>query len=381
MRSSAIPLRISPFFWVTAALIGWVNSRSFMGTLIWIGIIFVSILVHEYGHAITSKCFGQSPRIELIAFGGLTYPEGPKLSLWKEFLVVLNGPLFGFCLYLLGTVLLKVPSIAASPVAPIVQAFRLVNLFWTIVNLFPVLPLDGGQLLRIILESFLGSKGFKVGVVISLVIAIGVCIAAFFLGWFIIGAIFILFAFQNVQTLKIAKNFSLSDQNKDFQEELFQAEEEMLRGNESKAEEMLEHLRNESKAGVLYIAATQHLVRLKFKNKQIKETYDLLLSIESSLTPEFLELLHFAAFELKDYQKVKTLAAKCFQNDPCLEIALRNAIALSSLKETKATIGWIEAAIRAGLENPSEVLQEKAFDPIREDPEFSQFMSQFISES
>ena len=377
MKSSAIPLRISPFFWVTAAIIGWFNSRSFMGTVIWIGIILVSILVHEYGHALTSKFFGQSPRIELIAFGGVTYPDGPKLSLWKEFIVVLNGPVSSFILYLIGTALLQVPAIAASKIAFIVQMFSFVNLFWTIVNLVPVLPLDGGQLLRIILEFFMGAKGFKVSIVVSMVLAFSAALTTLFLGWFIIGAIFFLFGFQNIQTFKLAKTFSMSDQNQGLQSELFKAEEEILKGNEAKAEEMLEHLRNESKTGMLYAAATQHLVRLKFKKGQIKETYDLLLTIESDLPPEFLELLHFAAFELKDYQKVKTLSAKCYQNDPCLEVALRNAIALSFLKETKATIGWLEAALRGGLENPTQVLSEKAFDPIREDPDFVSFLSKF----
>ena len=99
-----IPLKISPFFWVTAGLIGWINSMGtfhpFILTLIWIGVIFVSILIHEYGHALTSRYFGQHPRIQLVAFGGLTIPEGKRLKGWREFLVVLNGPLFGFLLFL-----------------------------------------------------------------------------------------------------------------------------------------------------------------------------------------------------------------------------------------------------------------------------------------
>ncbi|MBM3191343.1 MAG: stage IV sporulation protein FB, partial [Chlamydiae bacterium] len=96
MEKVSIPIRISPMFWLTAAIIGWINSQSLIGTVIWIVIIFVSILVHEYGHALMARAFGQFPRIELVAFGGVTYPEGPAISLGKEFLVVLNGPLFSF---------------------------------------------------------------------------------------------------------------------------------------------------------------------------------------------------------------------------------------------------------------------------------------------
>ena len=78
-----IPVRVSPLFFLTAALIGFLWSNTLMGTLIWMMIIFVSVLVHEYGHALTAKAFGQSPRIELVAFGGLTIPQGKRLSLRK----------------------------------------------------------------------------------------------------------------------------------------------------------------------------------------------------------------------------------------------------------------------------------------------------------
>ncbi len=377
-----IPVKISPFFYLTAAIIGWLNSQSLVGTLIWMGIIFVSILVHEYGHALTARAFGQSPRIELVAFGGVTYPSGPRLSLGKEFLVVLNGPAFGFGLFLLASFLLKAPAIASSAIAPTVQMFRFINLFWTLVNLLPVLPLDGGQLLRIIFESFFGSKGFRFSVLFSIIFSVLAGIACMaILGWYLIGAIFFLFTFQNLQTWKVAKTISSADQNLEFQTKLFQAEEEMLKGNDDQAIAMLEELKNSSHEGLLHTAATQHLIRLKFKKGMIQETYDLLLSIEKDLTPDLLELLHFSAFELKKYDKVKDLAALCYQNDPSLEVALRNAIALSALKDVKSTIGWVEAAIRAGLENPKQVLEESAFDSIRNEPDFTLFMETLNSES
>ena len=47
-----IPIAIHPFFWLLAAIIGWMNSGSFFGMLVWIGIIFFSVLIHEFGHAL-----------------------------------------------------------------------------------------------------------------------------------------------------------------------------------------------------------------------------------------------------------------------------------------------------------------------------------------
>lgn len=377
--NASIPVRISPMFWVTAAIIGWLSSWSLMGMLIWVVIIFVSILIHEYGHALTSRLFGQFPRIELVAFGGLTYPEGPPLSALKEFIVVLNGPIFSFGLYVLGTLLLKIGLVAGSGAAPIVQVFRLINLFWTVVNLFPVLPLDGGQLMRILLTAWLGIKGLKASLITSIAIAGTVGAIALFSGWFLIGAIFLLFAFQNVQSWRVTRSVSESDQNQDFHKELIQAEEALLRGKDKEALPLLEHLRASSKQGVLFVTATQHLARIKFEQGLFQETYDLLISIKEHLSGDFTTLLHFVSFEIGDFKTVHDLAAQCFQREPSLETALRNAIAAAVLKEVNEVIGWLEASLRNGLQNIEQLTQEKAFEEVKKDPKFIAFLEQLRS--
>lgn len=87
-----IPIIIHPAFWIFAAIIGYVNSLSLLGTLVWVAVIFISVLFHEFGHALTAFCFKQKPRIELVALGGLTYHEGKRLKFSKQFLIVFNGP-------------------------------------------------------------------------------------------------------------------------------------------------------------------------------------------------------------------------------------------------------------------------------------------------
>ncbi len=104
-----IPIRIFPVFWVLAIAIGWINSYELMATFdamlisiaIWVVIIVISVLVHEYGHALTAIVFGQTARIDLMGMGGLTQREGKKLKLWKEFYHRLERPSFRFdtCLF------------------------------------------------------------------------------------------------------------------------------------------------------------------------------------------------------------------------------------------------------------------------------------------
>ncbi|MEI8300890.1 MAG: site-2 protease family protein [Chlamydiota bacterium] len=375
MEKVSIPVRISPMFWLTAAIIGWLNSRSLVGTLIWVVIIFVSILVHEYGHALMSRFFGQFPRIELVAFGGLTYPEGPVISLGREFLVVLSGPVFSFGLYVLGALLLKVPTIAGSAAMPIIQAFSLINLFWTIINLFPVLPLDGGQLMRITLESMLGVKGLRIAIGSSIAIAVCVGVVTIILGWFFIGAIFLLFAFQNLQSWKVSQVISRSDQNQNFHKLLIEAEEYLLQGNTQAAAPLLENLRASTQKGILFITATQYLARIRFEKGLTKETYQLLLSIKENLSDDFMMLLHFVAFEMKDYKLVYELSGRCFQREPSLEVAIRNAIASASLNQADQVVGWLEAALREGLQNLIEITQDEVFNTVKNNPQFIKFLN------
>ncbi len=79
--SLGIPIAIHPFFWLFSALIGWMMSGTLVGALIWMGIIFFSVLIHEFGHALTATLFKQKARIQFIAMGGVTSFEGPKLKL------------------------------------------------------------------------------------------------------------------------------------------------------------------------------------------------------------------------------------------------------------------------------------------------------------
>ncbi|MBI3236519.1 MAG: M50 family metallopeptidase, partial [Chlamydiales bacterium] len=266
MKIPKIPIKVSPFFWLTAALIGWLSSmgmkQMLISTLIWVGVIFVSVLVHEMGHALTALCFKRKSRIELVAFGGATYPEGPKLKGLKEFIMVLNGPLFGFFLFLLSSLFLKL-SLFTSPIALYtLMIFQWVNLFWTLANLVPVMPLDGGQLLRIICESIAGARGLNIALLISAVISAVASFLFFLLGYFIIGALFFLFAFQNFDAWRKTRIITESDQKEEFTTELKEIENLMLHDNKEEVLVRLEAIRKRVKKGILFTITSQYLAAL-----------------------------------------------------------------------------------------------------------------------
>lgn len=365
-----IPITIYPTFWLFAALIGFLNSQSFVGTLIWVGIIFISVLFHEFGHALTARLFGQKPRIELVALGGLTYHNGQKLPFWKQFLIVLNGPLFGFILVILATLLLQIPAFSQGASYSVLSLTRLVNLFWTIINLLPVMPLDGGQLLRIGLEKIFGIKGFKYTLFASMCVSLAISLFFFLTQGFLIGALFFLLAFQSYDSYRRTRHLSETDRDDTLRELLEKVEECLQLGKKQEAYQLCEEIRTKAKEGMLYELATQYLAFLKYEKGEKKEAYDLLLPIRTELGKESLCLLHKTAFEQRDFSLVIELSSPCFQTAPTPETALRNAFAHAQLHQTVPTIGWLQTAIDEGLENTKQVLSDPLLDPIRQDPSF-----------
>ncbi len=179
---AGIAVRVSAWFWLAAALLGWGICQSFAGgdqraligyLIVWAGAVLVSILVHELGHALAYRCFGQGAHIVIYHFGGLAIPEvwGRRVSLrpLQRMLVSAAGPLAQ--LALAATIVIGLRAAGYSVPFPIeaigeplglyegerivprsLFAFVLfmlwVNVFWPILNLLPVPPLDGGQIVR-----------------------------------------------------------------------------------------------------------------------------------------------------------------------------------------------------------------------------------------
>lgn len=372
-----IPVSIYPTFWLMAGIIGFLYSGSLVGTLIWMGIIFVSVLFHEFGHALTAYFFGQKPRIELVALGGLTHHDGDKLPLWKQFFIVLNGPLFGFILFIIAALLVEMPLFSSPLPKVILTLTRDVNFFWTIVNLVPVMPLDGGQLLRIIMESIFGLKGFRYALLSSAILSVLVSLAFFLYQAFFPGALFFLLAFQSFDSWRRTKNISEPDRSEAVKTTFEQAEEELRQGHKVEAKKLFDSVRELAKKGMVYNMATQYVAFLCYESGDIKEAYELLRSIQQELASDALCLLHKAAFEEKDYPLVVELSATCFQTLPTVETALRNAYAHAELSHVEATIGWLDTALREGLQNLNEILTQDPFAKIRKDPHFTQWLDSF----
>ncbi|MDE3045322.1 MAG: M50 family metallopeptidase [Verrucomicrobiota bacterium] len=369
-----IPVVIHPFFWLVAALIGWINDQSLVGVMTWIGIVFFSVLFHEFGHALTAVAFRQKANIQLVALGGLTSYDGPKLKFWQQFLIVLNGPLFGFLLFLFATLARAYDTTGSVFLHFLLVRVQYANLIWSIANLFPVLPLDGGQLLRIVLEAGFGPRGYLAsligGAVLAGLFGLGFCL----LQAYLIAAFFFLFGFQSFELWRKSRSVTKQDRDDDLRHLFGDAEEAFQAGKKMEAEHLFVEIRKRTSTGLLYAAATQYLAFLHMQRGQKEEAYQMLLPLETQLADEARCLLHQLAADHSNWELVAKLSIDCYQLAPTQATALRNARAFAFLHQPKFAGGWLQTAWQAGGLDLKKVLNEESFQAIKLDPDFQHFI-------
>lgn len=200
-RIFGIPVIVQPWFWVTMVFIGGglsaKNSQDFFEVLMFVIAGFISILVHELGHALTIRKFGQPTAITLVAFGGFaSYPED-AFNRKQSFLVTAAGPALQILLGLFVFLLLNiVPVPEYSLLSHLMRACMIVSIFWAVFNCLPIYPMDGGQMFAAIT----GPKYVKAVYLIGTFCAVAIGVAAYlFLNSFLIAIFMGLFAYQNWQ--------------------------------------------------------------------------------------------------------------------------------------------------------------------------------------
>lgn len=154
-------MRVRPSFLVIAALLGVVGTTDPVFVASWIGIVFVSILIHELGHALTARAFGAEVEIELNGIGGLTRWSVPEQSLGPGRRALVAGAgsavgvVFGLAVWAIALQFGPYRDLTFY----VINNLIFVNVFWGLLNWLPIRPLDGGHLLLSLLEKFAPNRG------------------------------------------------------------------------------------------------------------------------------------------------------------------------------------------------------------------------------
>lgn len=236
------PIRVTPFFWIVALVLGYELCRDEpVWLLLWVGAVFFSILVHELGHALAFRRYSVGAHVVLYHFGGVAVPGsslggygvGGSLSPKQQMVISAAGPgaqlMLAACIYgavrlsgyTLGIQISETHYMPANlpflsqevlwggfeplPNESLQVLFTflfLPSVYWALLNLLPVYPLDGGQISRELFTMQNAHAGIKNSLILSIATCAAVAIYAFSREQPFLGIMFAVLGFSSFQSLQ-----------------------------------------------------------------------------------------------------------------------------------------------------------------------------------
>jgi stage IV sporulation protein FB len=221
-RLFGVDVRVHPLFWLVSLVLAGVGDVTPGDALIWIAVVFISILVHELGHVAAYRYYGTDADVVLYSMGGLAIARNHRWrGHWSQVVISFAGPLAGFLLaglILASLYAARVPVQLSFGLPEVVQYYfppvggrnltiflydiLFVCIYWGLVNLLPIYPLDGGQIARALFEIF----GVRDGLAKSLMLSIGAAAMMALVGLeqksFFMAIMFGMLAYQNYVALQ-----------------------------------------------------------------------------------------------------------------------------------------------------------------------------------
>jgi Zn-dependent protease len=435
-----IPVRVEASFLILAFLLA--SSRYGRVSLLieWLLVVFVSILLHEFGHALVVRRFGLSPTIKIYAMGGVTsWSDSVGLSPPKHLLVSLAGPAAGF---LFGGLLLVSGLVIDFDQSELVgQTYYdllWVNIGWGLFNLLPVLPMDGGQIL-ITLETWItGKKDEIFAHLLSLLFAFAIGALAMMKGQFWIGFLGFWFAYSNGSFL-YHKLQARHDEK--LRLTLAQAKEAVGRDEFDRSFELVETVRKKARTSWLkrdasqlaifililqhkhdealielhkfdvlyggdpYLTALYHFdkgpaaealprLRAAFVESPSREVglllYQTLMSekkfvevlelvSDESLAEERWKLyanVQIEAFNSDDFETSARAGLLAYELQPHADLMYNLACAFARAGNTDEGLGWLKKAVDAGFSNKEVLASDPDLASLRSHPQFGEISNQ-----
>ena len=164
-RIAGIDLKIHATFllllaWFGVAYYADGGFGAMMVGLSFILLLFVCVVLHEFGHALAARAYGiRTPDITLLPIGGVARLERMPEKPWQELVVALAGPavnvVIAFALYLVIGRSFHIGDIGLVDrgEGDLLSKLLAINIILVVFNLLPAFPMDGGRVLRALLAT------------------------------------------------------------------------------------------------------------------------------------------------------------------------------------------------------------------------------------
>lgn len=203
-RLFGFPVQVHWMFWLLCLFLGMplLNQDGPVGLgrfVMMTAVVFGSIIWHELGHAWARKKYGAPySDITLHGMGGLCSGPG-QFTRWESVFIAAAGPAASLLLGAVTFLLVYTPGVKDPWLGFFIGQMLWVNVGWAIFNLLPILPLDGGHILRGLLVGKYSHLVPKVGFALAVIVAI---IGLLLLKSIFMAVIFGFFAHSNWQLMQ-----------------------------------------------------------------------------------------------------------------------------------------------------------------------------------
>lgn len=335
-----IPVFVRSSFWIFLLLYTFYASSDPVKMILMAIIIGGSLLIHELGHAFAARKFGRDPEITIEAFGGYATYSSLGLDEKKQFAITFAGPLFTALLIVLPYYFLKNHFFVLYWPNYFSYHLMQMNIYWLLVNLAPLQPLDGGKMAGFLLRKCFGERGDYFSIHLGNVTALAGTAYFLFQGNYAFAMLFAFYGMKNFQSGQLQRlsrspsnPFALL--NKAIQLSAKEEFEEAHRIFKPLSRSKDDYIRNH---------AIESLAILLERQGNAKDAYALLLKGDIEKMRKGSELFLKLAYCEGHYETIIERANTCYQACPTLDVALLNAKAFAQTKHLQLARGWLHTA-------------------------------------
>lgn len=379
LLSGRITVTTEPFFWLMAGLLGMSFGKGSPADIVmWAAVVAFSVLVHELGHAGVCLLWGSGADVVLHGFGGATRPRDLReFGTWRTAALNLAGCVAGGTLAAAALGVLVGLSVAKVVVPPVAKEVLVglveINIWFSIFNLLPIMPMDGGKFVSGLLTARWGVNGTRAahgfGLVLGGAAALYFLKRGAFFGALLTGAM----AAGEARALQRSLSMTAADADETLQAELPRALELWEKDRKDEAVEVLKALREKTGAGLIYGEATLQLAFWLYILGRNAESHSIFKTLPEGDLPAPARIAYAdAALTVKDYAVALRLGRTNFHDEPGPQTAASVAWAAAGLGDARETVQWLKTAVRLGL--AKEELRAKEFDAVRQSDEFRELV-------